>query len=276
MNPPLSKPDAATTAPPPAARTDVHFHVFEARVGVAGARYVPAYAATLAQWEAAAGAAGVTHGVLVQPSFLGTDNRLLLRTLAQRPATLRGIAVVSPTTPHATLAAMDAAGVRGIRLNLAGAAEALDAWAAAGTLWDALGELGWHLELHTDTGALPGVLARLPAHLPLVVDHLARPASAATGDPTFATLERRAAQARVHVTLSGAYRQGGRDAAVLARRWLATLGPQALLWGSDWPCTNHEAQADYARLAAEPVAWVGEAAAGQARGPNAQQVYWRR
>ena len=67
-----------------------------------------------------------------------------------------------------------------------------------------------------------------------------------------------------------------RDAAVLARRWLATLGPAALLWGSDWPCTNHEAQADYARLKAEAEDWVGVTAAEQVRGANAWQVYWRR
>lgn len=273
VTPTLSKPDLAAR---PAAPVDVHFHVFEAGVAVPGARYVPGYAATLAAWEAAAAACGIRRGVLVQPSFLGTDNRLLLRTLAQRPDTLRGIAVVAPTTDSAKLAALDAAGVRGIRLNLAGAAQALDAWSTASPLWDLLGEFGWHVELHTDTGALPGVLARLPAHLPLVVDHLARPESASVGDATFAALERRAARARVHVTLSGAYRQGGRDAAVLARRWLATLGPTALLWGSDWPCTNHEAQADYARLKAEAEDWVGAAAAAQARGTNAQQVYWQR
>ena len=66
-------------------RVDCHFHVFEAGQAVAQARYVPAYAATVKQWSEQAGAVGVSHGVLVQPSFLGVDNRLLLSTLAADP-----------------------------------------------------------------------------------------------------------------------------------------------------------------------------------------------
>ena len=80
----------------------------------------------------------------------------------------------------------------------------------------------------------------------------------------------------MHIKLSGAYGLGDLHAGALARLWLAELGPRALLWGSDWPCTNHEAQADYARLKAEADDWVGAAAAAQARGTNAQQVYWQR
>jgi predicted TIM-barrel fold metal-dependent hydrolase len=29
---------------------------------------------------------------------------------------------------------------------------------------------------------------------------------------------------------------------------LQVLGPERLLWGSDWPCTNHEPLAHYASL----------------------------
>jgi predicted TIM-barrel fold metal-dependent hydrolase len=34
--------------------------------------------------------------------------------------------------------------------------EAWQATAAATVLWDAVAQMGWHVELHTDTGALPG------------------------------------------------------------------------------------------------------------------------
>ncbi|NDA52871.1 MAG: hypothetical protein EBX66_10535, partial [Betaproteobacteria bacterium] len=71
---------------------DTHFHTFESRHAIKGARYSPAYSANLDQWWSLADAVGVTHGVLVQPSFLGTDNRLLLEGLAAYPGRLIGIA----------------------------------------------------------------------------------------------------------------------------------------------------------------------------------------
>ena len=76
---------------------DSHFHVFTAQQAVLGARYSPSYAASLATWQAASQAVGVTHGVLVQTSFKGTDNAYLLAHLKQHPDTLRGVAVVAPS-----------------------------------------------------------------------------------------------------------------------------------------------------------------------------------
>lgn len=264
MNPDLSK-----TA------VDTHFHVFKARQAQPGARYTPAYGAPLAAWQAAALPLGVQRGVLVQTSFMGTDNRLLLDTLAQHPETLRGIAVVAPTADRQTLAPLHAAGVRGIRLNLAGASHDMAAWSAAGALWDALAALGWHLELHTDIGRLPEVLARLPAAQPLVIDHMGKPDAVSAGDATVRALAARAQQTPVHVKLSGAYRLGGRDAGALARLWLAELGPQRLLWGSDWPCTNHEAQADYPALWRALDGWLNDAPATMAaRVTNPNHLYW--
>jgi predicted TIM-barrel fold metal-dependent hydrolase len=41
---------------------------------------------------------GMSHGVLIQPSFLGTDNAYMVQGLRTAPERLRGIAVVSPET----------------------------------------------------------------------------------------------------------------------------------------------------------------------------------
>ena len=254
---------------------DAHFHVFAAHQAQAGARYTPAYAAPLSAWQAAAQPLGVARGVLVQTSFMGTDTTALLATLAQHPDALRGIAVVAPTADLPTLVPLHAAGVRGIRLNLAGTSHAIPAWSAATALWDALRVLGWHLELHTDIGQLPEVLAQLPAALPLVIDHMGKPETVSASDATVRALAARAQQAAVHVKLSGAYRLGGRDAGALARLWLAELGPDRLLWGSDWPCTNHEALADYAALRQALEAWLRDAAASEAAlVTNPDRLYW--
>ncbi len=62
---------------------DTHAHVFARSLPVLpDARYVPGYDATIAQHLDLLDAHGVDCGVLVQPSFLGTDNRHLLTALA--------------------------------------------------------------------------------------------------------------------------------------------------------------------------------------------------
>ena len=196
---------------------DCHFHVFRRpQVAQPGARYTPSYAASLADWEAAAPTGGSRRGVLVQTSFAGTDNGELLEALRSRPQTLRGVAVIDPPTATAgMLAALDADGVRGIRLNLVGATpQALLAAAALPPrLADELVALGWNVELHTDAGRLPQVLERIDPRLPVVLDHFGKPTAADAGDATFGAVARRLASggAPMHVKLSAPYRLGGLD-----------------------------------------------------------------
>lgn len=240
---------------------DTHFHVFAAGVGVPEARYRPMYTASLADWRDAASLAShaIVKGVLVQTSFLGFDNTHMLAELATHPETLRGVAVLPFTTDAATIAALHHQGVRGIRLNLAGRSHDVSDWSKPNSheLWEAIDAWGWHVELHTDQGALPAVLAQLPAHVPLVIDHMGKPEQASAQDATVRVLAKRAKQAAVHVKLSGAYRLGGLDAAAVASVWLEELGATQLLWGSDWPCTNFEAMADYPKLLGALGDWVG-------------------
>jgi predicted TIM-barrel fold metal-dependent hydrolase len=254
---------------------DTHFHVFEASRSVAGARYTPAYAATLPAWQTAAQARGVTHGVLVQTSFTGTDNTHLLAQLAGDSAHLRGIAVVAPHATADELTALHAQGVRGLRINLSGGTHDMTAWRMAIALWDAVFALGWHVQLHADSGALPAVLADLPRALPLVLDHFAKPHAASQSDATVLAVCQRQ---RVHIKLSAPYRLDPElDPTALAKLWLHELGPAALLWGSDWPCTNHEAQADYAQLHDALANWLGHDGAllAQVRDLNPMALYWR-
>ena len=77
---------------------DTHAHIFSAAGPFApSARYRPDYEASIEQWLARWPEAGVTHGVLVQPSFLGTDNSQLLAALQERPTVLRGVVVIDPS-----------------------------------------------------------------------------------------------------------------------------------------------------------------------------------
>lgn len=230
-----------------AASVDSHAHVFVQGLSLADSRrYRPDHDATLEHYLALLDANGVSHGVLVQPSFLGTDNRYLLDALRQAPQRLRGVVVVDPSTSGGELEAMAQAGVVGMRLNLIGlpAPQLQDrAWQA---LLAAINGLGWHVEVHLPAGRLPEVVpALLKARCRVVVDHFGRPDGAlGVRDPGFQFLLRQAVTGRVWVKLSGAYRNW--DAAQCAdapreAAWqlLDAFGAQRLMWGSDWPHTQH-------------------------------------
>jgi len=252
---------------------DTHFHVFHAGVAVKGARYVPQYTAALQDWMTLAQGVGVTRGVWVQPSFLGTDNSLMVHALQAHPDVLRGVAVVAADVHPDELKALHLSGVRGIRLNLSGITHDIPEWTRAERVWQAMHEFGWHLEVHTDPAALPSVLAQLPTDMPLVVDHMGKPSKATATDATVQALVQRAQHVPTYIKLSGAYRLGDVDAASLAQIWLHEMGAHALLWGSDWPCTNHEALAHYATLFTALQAWVGLAHLDSVLNDNPARLY---
>lgn len=229
---------------------DCHFHVFDAGVAVASARYRPPYAARLADWLCLVAETGDPYGVVVQTSFLGTDNTALLAALRAMPGRLRGVAVIDPSIGDAELAALDAAGVRGIRLNLYGDAH----WRRVETApWRALfariGALGWHVECHANNGDGAMMLGALDAALgdepvPVVLDHFGRPGEAGIGDAVFDTARAVRLRRPLWVKISAPYRLANmQDWPTLADKWREVAGEDRLLWGSDWPWTNHEAPA---------------------------------
>lgn len=269
---------------------DTHFHVFDTGAATASARYRPAYAAGLDDWQAAIGSLdgrgdqGDLYGVVVQTSFLGTDNTALLAALKTLPGRLRGVAVVDPAITDAQLTALQAAGVRGIRLNLYGDPEwqriATAPWRA---LFHRIAALGWHVELHTGNGQGAMMLAQLDAALgaagvPVVLDHFGRPGTAGIADPIFDVAMAVRARRQLWVKISAPYRLASPpDWPLLAQRWRDIVGDDRLLWGSDWPWTNHEGpqRLDECR---ELAAWRGQDGDGAAlsaalRWRNAAALY---
>ena len=242
---------------------------------MAGARYRPAYAATVGEWQAHWAAAGITRGVLVQPSFFGTDNGEMLAALAAHPDTLRGVAVVEPSIGEATLDRFHVHGVRAVRLNLRGARDLATFRAAHWTrLFERIAARGWHLEALVESGRVPDLLAALEAApVALVLDHFGNPGETLDAVATFAAAARRALSRDVWCKLSAPYRLPSHDAKVLAWRWLDTLGPGKLVWGSDWPFTNHEAEADYAESRALLADWFDERSAARVLWDNAARLY---
>ena len=264
---------------------DCHFHVFAAGESAGEARYAPDYASPLGVWQTAANKAGVSHGVVVQPSFLGLDNRLLLATLKENPERLRGVAVVDESATEAKLRNLHTRGVRGIRLNLMALADDEQAITdLPATWWSALIAAELHLELHADIGRIATLLPLLPQSATVVLDHFAKPRSVSSTDETVRALRRRQQTGAVtYITLSGGYRLGASSASLqtkfgieLAAMWLDLLGRDCLLWGSDWPCTNHESDASYSRLRESLDQWLPDAEDKHAAlHSNPQRLYWR-
>ncbi|MFF7709614.1 amidohydrolase family protein [Pseudomonas sp. NPDC007930] len=233
---------------------DGHAHVFDRSLALTeGRRYTPDYDATLAQWLGHLDAHGLSHGVLVQPSFLGTDNSHLLAALAQQPQRLRGVAVVEPGIGAEALQALHAQGVVGIRLNLMGQPMPDLAAPHWQPLLGAVAELGWHVELHRQVEDIPALCTVLRERgCKVVVDHFGRPhAGFGVLHPTFQRLLDWGRDGGVWVKVSAIYRLGGTQAENLAfaRAALPLLlehfGAERLVWGSDWPHTQHE-QLSYA------------------------------
>jgi predicted TIM-barrel fold metal-dependent hydrolase len=261
----------------PSRGIDCHAHVFSAiAAAAAGARYRPAYAASLEAWQALWPAAGITHGVLVQPSFLGTDNAEMLSAIARDPARLRGVAVVDAQVTDGALEQLHAGGVRAIRLNLRGVSDwspyRTPAWHA---LFERLHRRGWHVEAYFDPGSATGIAGLLPeAPIAVVLDHFAMPGGdRATLDATFAAVTELSAVRPVWIKFSGPYRLEGGDPQILAERWLDILGPTRLVWGSDWPWTAHEGVTNYARLREALDRWAGARRVPAVLWDNAARLY---
>jgi predicted TIM-barrel fold metal-dependent hydrolase len=219
-------------------RIDTHAHVFHRSLTpIADARYVPDYDAPLRAYLDLLDRLGMDRGVLVQPSFLGGDNRFLLDCLAAAGGRLAGVVVIEEAISDDEAERMHAAGVRGVRFNLIGRAIDVLQGAVARRAAALAMRLGWHVELHADAADLAAALPLLDRFDgPIVVDHFGRPPA----EGMDAVLEW-AGDARVHIKLSAPYRVGFRDITVLTVRLLDTYGTERLLWGSDWPWTQHEA-----------------------------------
>ena len=78
---------------------DTHAHVFRQGLALADTRrHTPDYDATLTQYLALLDAHGVARGVLVQPSFLGTDNSHLVAALRAAAGRCAGSPWCRPTS----------------------------------------------------------------------------------------------------------------------------------------------------------------------------------
>jgi predicted TIM-barrel fold metal-dependent hydrolase len=230
----------------PAGACDCHVHVFPDPAHFpfwSGRGYTPPVA-TASDLLALQRALHLDRVVIVTPSVYGTDNAATLdgmRQLGRKRA--RGVAVIGPETTKAQIAAMDKAGIRGIRVNLESNG-VTDPAAAAANLDAAVGFIKhtrWHMQFYARLPVLAALKERLAAMpMPAVFDHFAG-AKAALGvdQPGFEVVLDLVRSGKAYVKISGAYRASDEapdypKVAALARALIAA-NPDRIVWGSDWP-----------------------------------------
>jgi predicted TIM-barrel fold metal-dependent hydrolase len=181
--------------------------------------------------------------VIVTPSVYGPDNSATLFGIKARGATARGVAVIDDKTPESDLDAMNQAGIRGIRLNLAtgGVSDPAVGRSRFQAAVDRVKNRNWHIQMFTGPAMITGIKDLVAASpVPVVFDHFGG-AQARLGveQPGFADMLELVRTGKAYVKISGAYRASSlapdyTDVIPLARA-LISANPDRILWGSDWP-----------------------------------------
>jgi predicted TIM-barrel fold metal-dependent hydrolase len=206
--------------------------------------------APLAELQRLGASHDISRFVLVQPSFYGTDNRLLLESLTALGGRGRGVAVIDPRhTDGDTLTDYARRGVCGLRINLYSPLIETGSLANNFVTMAAVAQaMNWHIEVIAPLAMLAAscdVLMASPATV--VIDHYGVYGSlqpdSAEGQRLLELLRR----PHVWMKLSAPYRSSNN--ALLIRpdpAWLSAILAVAMdrcVWGSDWPFTPpHEAQ----------------------------------
>lgn len=273
MNTPRITPISKSSCTVKPLRVDGHAHVFLKSLPMAkGRRYTPHYDAPPQRYFELLEEQGLDGALLVQPSFLATDNSYLLEVLASAKLTLpalylRGVAVLDPSTSEEEMWTLKDAGIVGVRLNyFSRPLPDLDSplWS---TYLNRVQKVGWHVELHVEGARVPSILNRLAiSNNHVVVDHFGLPEiSAPTQCPGFQSLIKDR-HSSVCVKVSAPYRvfpqlptdQAALDCGELTRILLDAIGSERLIWGSDWPWTKYETGHTYEMCLKWAADWYSE------------------
>jgi predicted TIM-barrel fold metal-dependent hydrolase len=237
---------------------DCHAHVYETDSAVAGARYTPASSAPLQSWLNLQDQHGLKGGVIVQVSFLGTDNSELCSALAKLdPNRFAGVAVVPVDITDAGLDHLVAAGVRGIRWNLVRGNMIPDVETSeVQALLAKLRQRGLHLEIHLEGPRLAPILPHLVDQgVRIVVDHFGLPSDPdPKQDPIIRATASLTDVSMLYFKFSGHYRTAF-DVTGHAQDIRSKISDDHIVWGSDWPHTQHEKETGFGAVSALRDTW---------------------
>lgn len=237
---------------------DCHAHVYETVSSISQARYVPKAPAPLRVWKEQLDRQELAGGVIVQVSFLGTDNTELctaLEMLDRRK--FAGVAVVPVDVTDGELNRLARIGVRGVRWNLVGSASLPDAGSAQSRrFFELLRAHGFHLELHLEGPRLASQLPVLADQgLDLVIDHFGLPSdSRPFEDPMIRAVDALKDRSNLYFKFSAPYRTPF-DVRPHGEELLQLLDDGHVAWGSDWPHTQYEAHDVESQVHASAAHW---------------------
>jgi 2-pyrone-4,6-dicarboxylate lactonase len=233
--------------PPPGA-VDAHCHVFgpgDVFPYAPERKYTPCDASK-EQLFALRDHLGFTRNVIVQATCHGADNRALVDALQASQGRARGVATVRDTVTDAELAALDAAGVRGVRFNFVRRLVDPKPDAYYRAIIDRIAPLGWHVVIYFEAADLEerwDFFTSLPTIV--VVDHMGRPDVTKPVDgPEFGRFVRLMAEhpnVWSKVSCPERLSKSGPptyDDVVPFARMLVERFPDRVLWGTDWPHPN--------------------------------------
>ena len=233
----------------PQGSIDTHVHVFEPGYRLsAGRGYTPPYS-TLEDLKHLHATLGIERVVFTQPSVYGTDNSAILDAMAvlnsDNPGRARCIVALDMKIADDEIAALDACGVRGVRLNT-------DNKGGMPIRMDEIPELaarirpfGWHIEF-----LFPGkdILELMPVftalEVPMSIAHFAyQSASAGVNAPGWRALVELAKRGNTWIKISGANRVSATDLPPYddvkpMAEALIEAAPERIMWGTDWPHPN--------------------------------------
>src|SRR3984893_13524966 len=196
----------------PAGACDCHTHIHGAPEKFpffSGRVYTPEPASP-EEMSALHKALHIDRVVIVTPSVCGTDNAATLFGMKARGAIARGVAVIDDKTPEADLDAMNQAGIRGIRLNLA--TGGINDPSVGRPRFQGAGERvknrNWHVQLFTSLAMISAIKDLVAASpVPVVFDHFGgAQAELGVEQPGFSDLLELVRSGKAYVKISGAYR----------------------------------------------------------------------
>ena len=233
----------------PAGSVDTHVHVFEPGYPLSPGRGYDPPDSTLADLKRLHATLGIERVVFTQPSVYGTDNSAILNAMAalnaEKPNRARCVVALDMKISDKELVALDAAGVRGVRLNTDNKGGMPIRRSEIPELAARIRPFGWHLEFlfpGKDIVELEPVFTAL--ELPVSIAHFAyQPATAGVKAAGFQALLELARRGNTWVKISGANRVSATDLPPYddvkpMAEALIDAAPERIMWGTDWPHPN--------------------------------------
>jgi 2-pyrone-4,6-dicarboxylate lactonase len=233
----------------PTGSIDTHVHVFAPGYRLSPGRGYNPPDSTLADLKHLHATLGVDRVVFTQPSVYGTDNSAILDGMAalnaETPNRARCVVAISLDIIDKELAALDASGVRGVRLNTdnkGGMPIAID---QIPELVARIAPFRWHIEF-----LFPGkdIIELMPVFMaltvPMSIGHFAyQPATAGVKALGFQALLELMRQGNTWMKISGANRVSATDLPPYddvkpMAHALIEAAPDRIMWGTDWPHPN--------------------------------------